>query len=66
MGFKYINPGYPELFDSFGSGTLYGGSDTTRNPENGRYIRFKTAASQVNIFKILRLKHCTFGLMFTF
>lgn len=49
MGFKYINPGYPELFDSFGSGSLYGGSDTARNPENGKYIGFKTAASQVNI-----------------
>ena len=49
MGFKYINPGYPELFDSFDSGSLVGDSDSTKNPENGVAISFMTTASTVHI-----------------
>ncbi len=49
MGFKYINPGYPELFDAFGSGDLIGDSDFTKNSENGKSISFITTASTVNI-----------------
>lgn len=50
MGFKYINPGYPELFDGFKDArALRGGNSKTMNPENGVYIDLMSAAGIVKI-----------------
>lgn len=50
MAFKYINPGYPELFDGFKDGrVLRGGNSKTMNPENGVYIDLMSAAGIVKI-----------------
>lgn len=50
MGFKYINPGYPELFDGFKDArVLRGGNSKTMNPENGVYIDLMSAAGIVKI-----------------
>ena len=48
MAFKYINPGYPELFDGFKDArALRGGNSKTMNPENGVYIDLMSAAGIV-------------------
>ena len=50
MAFKYINPGYPELFDGFKDArALRGGNSKTMNPENGVYIDLMSAAGIVKI-----------------
>lgn len=50
MAFKYINPGYPELFDGFKDAReLRGGNSKTMNPENGVYIDLMSAAGIVKI-----------------
>ena len=50
MAFKYINPGYPELFDGFKDArTLRGGNSKTMNPKNGVYIDLMSAAGIVKI-----------------
>lgn len=50
MAFKYINPGYPELFDGFKDArALRGGNSKTMNPENGVYIDLMSAAGIVEI-----------------
>lgn len=50
MAFKYINPGYPELFDGFKDArALCGGNSKTMNPENGVYIDLMSAAGIVKI-----------------
>lgn len=50
MGFKYINPGYPELFDGFKDArVLRGGNSKIMNPENGVYIDLMSAAGIVKI-----------------
>lgn len=50
MAFKYINPGYPELFDGFKDAReLHGGNSKTMNPENGVYIDLMSAAGIVKI-----------------
>lgn len=50
MAFKYINPGYPELFDGFKDArALRGGNNKTMNPENGVYIDLMSAAGIVKI-----------------
>ena len=50
MAFKYINPGYPELFDGFKDArALRGGNSKTTNPENGVYIDLMSAAGIVKI-----------------
>lgn len=50
MAFKYINPGYPELFDGFKDAReLCGGNKKTMNPENGVYIDLMSAAGIVEI-----------------
>lgn len=50
MGFKYINPGYPELFDGFKDArALSGGNSKVMNPENGVYIDLMSAAGIVKI-----------------
>lgn len=50
MGFKYINPGYPELFDGFKDArALRGGNSKIMNPENGVYIDLMSAAGIVKI-----------------
>lgn len=50
MAFKYINPGYPELFDGFKDArVLRGGNSKTMNPENGVYIDLMSAAGIVKI-----------------
>lgn len=50
MAFKYINPGYPELFDGFKDARLLrGGNSKTMNPENGVYIDLMSAAGIVKI-----------------
>lgn len=50
MGFKYINPGYPELFDGFKDArALCGGNSKIMNPENGVYIDLMSAAGIVKI-----------------
>lgn len=50
MAFKYINPGYPELFDGFkDTRALRGGNSKTMNPENGVYIDLMSAAGIVKI-----------------
>lgn len=50
MAFKYINPGYPELFDGFKDArALRGGNNKTINPENGVYIDLMSAAGIVKI-----------------
>ena len=50
MAFKYINPGYPELFDGFKDArALRGGNSKTMNPKNGVYIDLMSAAGIVKI-----------------
>lgn len=49
MAFKFVNPGYPALFDTMDLGSLIGGVNDTYNPENGVYIDTRTAAGYVNI-----------------
>lgn len=50
MAFKYINPGYPELFDGFKDArVLRGGNSKIMNPENGVYIDLMSAAGIVKI-----------------
>ena len=50
MAFKYINPGYPELFDGFKDARkLRGGNSKTMNPKNGVYIDLMSAAGIVKI-----------------
>lgn len=49
MAFKFVNPGYPALFDTMDSGNLMGGVNSTYNPENDVYIDTRTAAGYVNI-----------------
>lgn len=50
MAFKYINPGYPELFDGFKDArALRGGNNKIMNPENGVYIDLMSAAGIVKI-----------------
>lgn len=50
MAFKYINPGYPELFDGFKDArAVRGGNSKTMNPENGVYIDLMSAAGIVKI-----------------
>lgn len=50
MAFKYINPGYPELFDGFKDArVLRGGNNKIMNPENGVYIDLMSAAGIVKI-----------------
>lgn len=50
MAFKYINPGYPELFDGFKDArALRGGNSKTMNPESGVYIDLMSAAGIVKI-----------------
>lgn len=50
MAFKYINPGYPELFDGFKDArALRGGNSKVMNPENGVYIDLMSAAGIVKI-----------------
>lgn len=50
MAFKYINPGYPELFDGFKDAReIRGGNSKTMNPENGVYIDLMSAAGIVKI-----------------
>lgn len=50
MAFKYINPGYPELFDGFKDArALRGGNNKTMNPKNGVYIDLMSAAGIVKI-----------------
>lgn len=50
MAFKYINPGYPELFDGFKDArAVCGGNSKTMNPENGVYIDLMSAAGIVKI-----------------
>lgn len=50
MAFKYINPGYPELFDGFKDArALRGGISKIMNPENGVYIDLMSAAGIVKI-----------------
>lgn len=50
MAFKYINPGYPELFDGFKDAREFcGGNSKTMNPENGVYIDLMSAAGIVKI-----------------
>lgn len=50
MAFKYINPGYPELFDGFKDArALRGGNSKIMNPENGVYIDLMSAAGIVKI-----------------
>ena len=50
MAFKYINPGYPELFDGFKDARAWrGGNSKTMNPENGVYIDLMSAAGIVKI-----------------
>lgn len=50
MAFKYINPGYPELFDGFKDArALRGGNSKTMNPENGVYIDLMSATGIVKI-----------------
>lgn len=50
MAFKYINPGYPELFDGFKDArALRGGNSKTMNPENGVYIDLMSAAGIIKI-----------------
>lgn len=50
MAFKYINPGYPELFDGFKDARmLRGGNSKTMNPTNGVYIDLMSAAGIVKI-----------------
>ena len=50
MAFKYINPGYPELFDGFKDArALRGGNSKTMNPENGVYIDQMSAEGIVKI-----------------
>lgn len=50
MAFKYINPGYPELFDGFKDArALRGGNSKTMNLENGVYIDLMSAAGIVKI-----------------
>lgn len=49
MAFKFVNPGYPALFDTVDLGSLIGGVNDTYNPENGVYIDTRTAAGYVNI-----------------
>lgn len=53
MAFKYINPGYPELFDGFKDArALRGGNSKTMNPENGVYIDLMSAAGIVKILSL--------------
>lgn len=50
MAFKYINPGYPELFDGFQDARpLQGGISKKMNPENGVYIDLMSAQGIVKI-----------------
>lgn len=50
MAFKYINPGYPELFDGFKDARAgRGGNSKTMNPENGVYIDQMSAEGIVKI-----------------
>lgn len=50
MAFKYINPGYPELFDGFKDArALRGGNSKIMNPKNGVYIDLISAAGIVKI-----------------
>lgn len=50
MAFKYINPGYPELFDGFKDARIVcGGNSKTMNPKNGVYIDLMSAAGIVKI-----------------
>lgn len=50
MAFKYINPGYPELFDGFQDARpLRGGISKKMNPENGVYIDLMSAQGIVKI-----------------
>lgn len=50
MAFKYINPGYPELFDGFKDArAVRGGNSKIMNPENGVYIDLMSAAGIVKI-----------------
>lgn len=50
MAFKYINPGYPELFDGFQDARpLQGGISKKINPENGVYIDLMSAQGIVKI-----------------
>lgn len=50
MAFKYINPGYPELFDGFKDArAVRGGNSKTMNPKNGVYIDLMSAAGIVKI-----------------
>lgn len=50
MAFKYINPGYPELFDGFkDTRAVRGGNSKIMNPENGVYIDLMSAAGIVKI-----------------
>lgn len=63
MAFKYINPGYPELFDGFKDArALRGGNSKTMNPENGVYIDLMSAAGIVKIpsFSSIYIKFDTY------
>lgn len=60
MAFKFVNPGYPALFDSMDSGSLIGGVNSTYNPENGVYIDVCSADGYVTIPNLAHI-YISFG-----
>lgn len=61
MAFKFVNPGYPALFDTMDSGSLIGGVNSTYNPENGVYIDTCSAPGHVTIPNLAHI-YISFGL----
>ena len=61
MAFKFVNPGYPALFDTMDSGSLIGGVNSTYNPENGVYIDICSDSGYVTIPNLDHI-YISFGL----
>lgn len=61
MAFKFVNPGYPALFDTMDAGSLIGGVSDTYNPENGVYIDVCSANGYINIPDLTHV-YISFGL----